>query len=357
MVWHLGLCGKMEKKLSKFYNNKRVLITGHTGFKGAWLSSVLVELGAKVAGVALKAEVQSMYNEIKLDNNIKSYILDIRDFDSLMNVFIEFQPEIVFHLAAQPLVLASYENPRYTYDVNVMGTVNVLECVRLTKSVKSLVNVTTDKVYKNIEDANYFYNENDELNGRDPYSNSKSCSELVTSAYIKSFFENVSVSTCRAGNVIGGGDFSSNRIVPDCIRAFFGCTPLILRFPNSIRPYQFVLEPVIFYIILAMEQYYCVTFASSYNIGPASNDCITTLELVQLINNELNNKIEVLVSNNNHEYEANFLKLDSSKAARKFCWIPKLNINETVKLVISWYCSEDKILTTKNQIRYYLGKL
>ena len=230
--------------MKSFYKGKKVLVTGHTGFKGSWLCSILLECGAEVCGIGLQPNTDpALFNLLDLENRIQSHILDIRDLQNVKRIFDEFKPEIVFHLAAQPLVIDSYKNPVYTFDVNVIGTVNILECIRLNPCVKSFVNVTTDKVYENQEQENYGYVETDRLNGYDPYSNSKSCSELVTASYCKSFFSdrNLAVSTCRAGNVIGGGDFSENRIVPDCIKYTVKTIPIIVRNPNSVRPYQHVL--------------------------------------------------------------------------------------------------------------------
>ena len=232
-----------------FYKNKKILITGHTGFKGSWLCKILLESGADVTGYSLEVPDSSLFNKINLNAQMKSIIGDIRDFEKLEKIFRQTNPEIVFHLAAQPIVRESYENPMYTYETNVMGTVNILECVRNQLSVKSVLNVTTDKVYKNNE-WEWGYRENEELDGFDPYSNSKSCSELITNTYKRSFFENrqIGVSTARAGNVIGGGDFAKDRIIPDCVRAAINKKNIIVRNPNSIRPYQHVLEPLFAYL-------------------------------------------------------------------------------------------------------------
>ena len=228
-----------------FYKNKKILITGHTGFKGSWLCKILLESGADVTGYSLEVPDSSLFNKINLNAQMKSIIGDIRDFEKLEKIFRQTNPEIVFHLAAQPIVRESYENPMYTYETNVMGTVNILECVRNQLSVKSVLNVTTDKVYKNNE-WEWGYRENEELDGFDPYSNSKSCSELITNTYKRSFFENrqIGVSTARAGNVIGGGDFANDRIIPDCVRAALKKEEIIVRNPYSTRPYQHVLEPL-----------------------------------------------------------------------------------------------------------------
>ena len=254
-----------------FYKGKKVLVTGHTGFKGSWLSKILVLAGAEVTGYSLEPPTNpNLFDMAGLDGKINSVIGDIRDFDKLKKVFDDFKPEIVFHLAAQPIVITSYEQPKYTYETNVMGTVNIMECVRLSDSVKSVLNVTTDKVYKNNEWC-WGYRECEPLDGYDPYSNSKSCSELVTHSYKASFFDktDIAVSTARAGNVIGGGDFADNRIIPDCVRASIAKKPIIVRNPNSTRPYQHVLEPLNAYLMIAEAQYNDKSLQGYYNVGIA----------------------------------------------------------------------------------------
>ena len=268
---------------SEFYKGKKVLITGHTGFKGAWMCRVLQLAGAEVTGFALEAPTNpSLFELCHIADNMNSIIGDVRDLEALKKVFADVQPEIVIHMAAQPLVRESYQNPVYTYEANVMGTVNIMECVRLNPCVKSFVNVTTDKVYLNKE-WEWGYRENEELNGYDPYSNSKSCSELVTSSYLKSFFQNsdTAITTCRAGNVIGGGDFAADRIIPDCIRSVEKGEDIIVRNPFSTRPYQHVLEPVVTYLNIAEKQYVDKSLAGNYNIGPDDTDCWATDELVE----------------------------------------------------------------------------
>lgn len=267
-----------------FYKNKKVLVTGHSGFKGAWMCKVLEMAGADVTGYALEPPTSpNLFEMADLENKMNSIVGDIRDLNHLKKVFEQTQPEIVIHMAAQPIVRESYRNPVYTYETNVMGTVNVLECIRINSCVKSFINVTTDKVYLNKE-WKWGYRENEELNGFDPYSNSKSCSELVTSSYINSFFQDrdVAITTCRAGNVIGGGDFAVDRIVPDCVRAVENNKDIIIRNPFSIRPYQHVLEPVIAYLMIAKAQYEDKSLAGNYNVGPDDMDCWTTGNLVNL---------------------------------------------------------------------------
>lgn len=347
-----------------FYRGKKVLITGHTGFKGTWMSMVLAMAGAQVTGYALKPPTQpSLYEICGIDSKINSVIGDIRDLSLLMKVFEDTQPEIVIHMAAQPLVRESYANPVYTYETNVMGTVNVLECVRQTKSVKSVINVTTDKVYLNKE-WNWGYRENEELNGFDPYSNSKSCSELVTSSYKNSFFtdRDIAVSTCRAGNVIGGGDFAADRIIPDCLRAAEKGEPIIVRNPYSTRPYQHVLEPVMAYLLIAQKQYDDHSLAGSYNIGPNETDCFTTGELVTLFCDKWNQSHVTQMSwKNVHDggpHEASFLKLDCSLVKNVFGWEPRWNVETAVEKIIEWQLaySEKNGVSEKmyDQIRAYI---
>ena len=322
-----------------FYAGKKVLITGHTGFKGAWLSQALLNAGADVFGYALNPPTQpNLYSLAEIDSNINSVIADIRDLDKLKAVFETAKPEIVFHLAAQPIVKEGYKNPVETYSTNVMGTVNLLECVRITDSVKSVVNVTTDKVYENKEWC-WGYREDDRLNGLDPYSNSKSCSELVTYSYIQSFFKErkLPISTMRAGNVIGGGDFAPNRIIPDCIRSVLKKQKIIVRNPYSIRPYQHVLEPIMSYLLVAKRQYENFNIAGCYNIGPDDKDCITTGELVDIFCNKWADGASWLhQSEINAPHEANFLRLDSSKIKKVLDWKPKWNVNTAIEKTVEW---------------------
>ena len=328
-----------------FYKGKRVLITGHTGFKGAWICRILQMLEADVTGYALKPPTEpNLFNLANIADTMTSIEGDIRDLEYLDKVFKEVKPEIVIHMAAQPIVRESYNNPVYTYDVNVMGTVNILECVRNTDSVKSVINVTTDKVYLNKE-WNWGYRENEELNGYDPYSNSKSCSELVTSSYINSFFKDrdIAVSTCRAGNVIGGGDFATDRIIPDCVRAAIKGEQIIVRNPFSIRPYQHVLEPVTTYLILAQKQYEDKSLVGSYNIGPDEVDCLTTGALVDLFCDEWSRQTGKYIAwLNKHDggpHEANYLKLDCSKIKQTIGWKPRWHIEQTMEKIIEWSVS------------------
>lgn len=328
-----------------FYRDKKVLITGHTGFKGAWMCQVLVDAGASVTGYALEPPTEpSLFKLCKLDEKVHSIIGDVRDLAPLLQVFDDVQPEIVIHMAAQPIVRESYKNPVDTYAINVMGTVNILECVRLHGCVKSFVNVTTDKVYKNREWSKG-YEEDEELNGYDPYSNSKSCSELVTSSYVNSFFERgkyPAITTMRAGNVIGGGDFATDRIIPDCIRAAAKGEEIVVRNPYSTRPYQHVLEPVMAYLMIAKAQYEDPSLASCYNIGPDDVDCFETGKIVDLFCETWNAANKTLSSMSWIErydggpHEANFLKLDSTKLKTTMGWEPRWNLARTMEHIVNW---------------------
>lgn len=321
-----------------WYKGKKVLVTGHTGFKGSWLSYILVKAGAEVTGYSLEAPTKPNLFEIcNVEKRIHSIIGDIRDLKHLKQVFEEVQPEIVLHLAAQPIVRDSYKDPVYTYETNVMGTVNVCECVRLNSCVKSFLNVTTDKVYENRE-WEWGYRENEPLNGFDPYSNSKSCSELVTQSYINSFFKdmNVAVSTARAGNVIGGGDFANDRIVPDCVRAAEMKENIIVRNPHSTRPYQHVLEPLNIYLTIAKAQYEEKRYAGFYNVGPDDRDCITTGELVDFFCDKWGQGLKWVNQYDGGPHEAKFLKLDCSKIKTVFGWRPIWNVETAIEKTVEW---------------------
>lgn len=321
-----------------FYKGKRVLITGHTGFKWAWLCQMLINAGAEVTGYALNPPTKpSLFEIANISGKMNSVIGDIRDLSKLKETFIKTQPEIVFHLAAQPIVRESYKNPVYTYETNVMGTVNICECVRTSDSVKSFLNVTTDKVYLNKE-WEWGYRENEELDGYDPYSNSKSCSELVTHSYINSFFKNmnIAVSTARAGNVIGGGDFASDRIIPDCIRAAIKHEDIVVRNPFSTRPYQHVLEPIYAYLMIAQKQYEDIKYAGYYNVGPDDRDCFQTGALVDLFVKHWGEGMKWIDKYDGGPHEANFLKLDCSKLKKTFGWQPHWDLNIAIEKVVEW---------------------
>ena len=345
-----------------FYNGKTVLVTGHTGFKGSWMCKVLAMHGAKVIGYAKEAPTTpSLFEEAKLAQEITSVIGDIRDLAKLTETMNKYRPEIVIHMAAQPIVRESYADPVYTYETNVMGTVNICEAVRLCDSVKSFVNVTTDKVYLNNE-WEWGYRETDALDGYDPYSNSKSCSELVTSSYKKSFFNSrdIAVSTCRAGNVIGGGDFAPDRIIPDCVRAMEKNSEIIVRNPYSTRPYQHVLEPVVTYLTLAARQYNDHSLAGCYNIGPDDCDCVETGELVDIFCKAWGGSASWKnVAEANAPHEANFLKLDCSKIKSAMKWSPRWHIADAIEKTVEWskahIAGENVKSVMAKQINEYLG--
>lgn len=321
-----------------FYKGKKVFVTGHTGFKGSWLCKILANVGAEVTGFSLNPPTSpSLFEIAGIEQDVHSVIGDIRDYDSLKKAFDEAQPEIVFHLAAQPIVRDSYKDPVCTYETNVMGTVNILECVRNGNCVKSFVNVTTDKVYLNKEWI-WGYRENEELDGYDPYSNSKSCSELVTHSYKNSFFNDgvIAISTARAGNVIGGGDFANDRIIPDSIRAAIKHEDIIVRNPFSTRPYQHVLEPLYAYLMIAARQYEDGKYAGYYNVGPDEQDCFQTGALVDIFVKYWGDGVKWVNKFDGGPHEANFLKLDCSKLKTTFDWKPHWNLDKAMEKVVEW---------------------
>ncbi len=318
-----------------FYKGKKVFVTGHTGFKGSWLCRILISAGAEVTGYSLTPPTTpNLFDIADIKPHINSVIGDIRDFETLKKAYDNADPEIVFHLAAQPIVRDSYKEPAYTYETNVMGTVNLLECVRLSANPpKSVLNVTTDKVYKNNE-WSWGYRENEPLDGFDPYSNSKSCSELVTHSYKVSFLDEmgIAVSTARAGNVIGGGDFANDRIIPDCVRAAKNKETIIVRNPYSTRPYQHVLEPLAAYLMIAAKQYEDIKYADYYNVGPDECDCVTTGDLVTLFCEKFGEGMKWENKAVGGPHEANFLKLDCSKLKSVFSWKPRWHIEECMEM-------------------------
>lgn len=350
----------MAMTLSGFYKGKKVFVTGSTGFKGAWLCMVLKYLGAEVMGYALEPPTDpSAFGIMGVSDDIRQITGDVRDLDALSKEMKAFAPDIVIHMAAQPLVRESYADPVYTYDVNVMGTVNVLESIRRCDSVRSAVNVTTDKVYKNNEWC-WGYRENDALDGYDPYSNSKSCSELVTAAFKRSFLDGkgIAVSACRAGNVIGGGDFAKDRIVPDCYRALSENRKIILRNPASIRPYQHVLEPLFAYLAVAMAQYEDKELAGCYNIGPDEQGCVTTKEIAERFCSAWGREDGWEIRQDpNAVHEANFLRLDCSLLRSKLGIDTYLNANAAVTMAVEWYKAYHEGGDVKRialeQIKYY----
>lgn len=351
----------MVKDLREFYQGKRVLITGHTGFKGTWLTRTLLMLGANVSGYALDVPTNpSLFAMTDTSSKIQDIRGDVRDLVNLKSTFDLVNPEIVFHLAAQPIVRQSYLDPVETYSTNVMGTVHVLENVRQSRSVKSVVNVTTDKVYENKEWI-WGYREHENLCGHDPYSNSKSCSELVTYSYRNAFFydeDAPSISTARSGNVIGGGDFAKDRIIPDSVRAVMDGEPLTVRNPGSIRPYQHVLECLSGYLLLAMLQYSDKNLEGAYNFGPDEHGCVSTGTLADLFYDAWGSG-SWLIRGDGGPHEATFLRLDCSKAKQNLGWTPRWGIDEAVRHAVSWYknyqSDADMHESTDAQIGEYFG--
>ncbi len=324
--------------MSDFFKNKTILLTGHTGFKGTWLSIMLEMAGARVVGYALKPPAgENLFQLSGAGKGMTDLEGDIRDYQNLKSVFDKYQPELVIHMAAQPIVRESYENPVYTYETNVMGTVHLLECVRNTESVSSVLNVTTDKVYENREWI-WGYRETDPLDGYDPYSNSKSCSELVTHSYKKSFFDNrnIAVSTARAGNVIGGGDFAKDRIIPDCVRAALAKEEIMLRNPYSIRPFQHVLEPLTAYLEIVEQQAKEPGKQGYYNVGPDEEDCITVGELTDLFCRSWGEGLSWKNLCEEGPHEASFLKLDCSLVKARMDWKPRWQIQTAVEKTVEW---------------------
>lgn len=352
------------REIENFFQKKRVFVTGHTGFKGAWLCKILLMAGADVYGYSLEPPTSpSVFELLDISGKMHSEIGDIRDFAKLKSCMEIARPECVFHLAAQPIVRESYRIPRETFETNIMGTVNVLECIRRIPGIKSFLNVTTDKVYENHDMKNHAFAEDEKLDGHDPYSNSKSCSELVTHSYQKSFFfeeGTAAVSTVRAGNVIGGGDFAIDRIIPDCVRAVIKGENINIRNPYSIRPYQHVLEPLSIYLMIVMEQIRNPELAGYYNVGPDREDCVTTGALADLFTEYWGDNVKW---NNLHEenapHEASFLQLDCTKLKKTFDWSPVWHIDNTVKATVEWYKAwnnrEDLNAITEKQVREFYG--
>lgn len=353
-------------KLQNFYKGKKVLVTGHTGFKGAWLSQILVNFGAKVCGYSLEPNTTpNLFSVFDLEKKIDHRIGDIRKIKIFDKVVKEFEPDIIFHLAAQPLVRDSYDDPIYTYETNVMGTANVLESVRLNQT-KAAVIITTDKVYRNLE-KDIAYKEEDPLGGHDPYSNSKACADLIVDSYIKSFFNPndygnkhfSAVASARAGNVIGGGDWAKDRLIPDAVRAFLSeNVDLVIRKPKAIRPWQHVFEPLYGYLILGKELFEGnVAAIGSWNFGPSDDD-MQTVESVLGLTIAYLAKGKYIVKEDHSKHEATNLKLNNNKAISKLGWKPKMNLEEAIKSTCSWYGAfynkkEDIILFSNNQIKEY----
>lgn len=323
-----------------FWQGKRVFLTGHTGFKGGWLSLWLQTMGAEVHGYALEPPTETnLFTTARVEEGMADSIIDdIRNFENLKASMQSVQPEVVFHLAAQPLVRYSYAEPAETYATNVMGTVNLLEAVRSCQSVKVVVNVTTDKCYENREWI-WGYRENEPMGGNDPYSSSKACSELVTAAYRSSFFDQaqIAISTVRAGNVIGGGDWAKDRLIPDFLRAIDAGEKLMIRSPQAIRPWQHVLEPLSGYLMLAERLYTDrAAFAESWNFGPADEDARSVRWIVECLT-AMRPDIVWESDNSSQPHEANYLKLDSSKAHTKLGWRPRWDLKTALLKTMEWH--------------------
>ncbi|HUN53785.1 MAG TPA: CDP-glucose 4,6-dehydratase [Smithella sp.] len=331
----------MRNVSNKFWKGKKVFVTGHTGFKGSWLSFWLWKMGTNITGYALNPPTKpGLFELLKLKSKIKSVHGDVRDLNGLKKHIGE--AEIVFHLAAQPLVLESYKNPIDTYATNVMGTINLLEALRENKTLKAIVNVTTDKCYENRENPQIAYKENEPMGGFDPYSNSKACSELVTDSYRKSFYNSgtkIGIATARAGNVIGGGDFAADRLIPDCIRGVMRGEKIIVRNPDSTRPWQHVLEPLAGYLMLAESLYTSPQeFSTGWNFGPKEKDAKPVLKIIDTFCKFWGSNAEYEIKKDpNAPHEANYLRLDSSKALKKLLWKPRWNSETAVKKVVEWY--------------------
>ena len=359
----MKLHGENGKMLNNnFWKNKKVYLTGHTGFKGSWFSMLLYLLGAKVKGFALKPKGKnSLFNIIDIETKIISEFGDIRDFQHLKKSILEFQPDIVFHLAAQPLVIESYHNPLETYQTNVIGTLNLLEILRTCNSIKSIVNITTDKCYENKETI-WGYRENDRLGGLDPYSNSKTCSEFISRTYYKSFFENknIGLSTARAGNVIGGGDWGNHRLLPDILDSFSNNKLLKIRNPSSVRPWQHVLEPLSGYLVLAEKMYFKPKrYSESWNFGPKDCNFKSVIWILKEIE-KFWKKGNWIIEKNINISETELLKLDISKSTSLLNWSPKWNINKTLDLTVNWHkswlSSENMFDVCLLEIKKYFGE-
>ncbi len=328
------------KELYNFYKGKKIFLTGHTGFKGAWLSQILINMGAKVVGYSLAPEEKkSLFDLLDIQRDVESNIYDIRDYDSLVKCIKNSKPDIVFHLAAQALVRDSYNAPINNYSTNVIGTVNLFEAIRKADVTRAIINVTSDKCYENKEWC-WSYRENDRLGGHDPYSASKACSELVTVSYRKSFFEEmrIGLASARAGNVVGGGDFSKYRIIPDIVRAIEENERVCLRSPESIRPWQLVLDILYGYLILGKKLYDNPEgFSQAYNFGPLNNKQVTVKELSTIFIENIDNSISQIYQKDTNFHESSMLKLDPSKSIKELNWAPKYNINEVLQLTAQWY--------------------
>ena len=344
----------MINSLKSFWKNKRIFLTGHTGFKGSWLSIFLNSLGARVAGYSLRPSQKiNLFDLAKINGFLdESIIGDIRDYNKLKKSILNYSPDFIIHMAAQPLVIDSYKDPKYTYEVNTLGTVNILNILNEVNFIKSALIITTDKVYYNDNKKNY-YKENDRLGGFDPYSNSKSCAELVVNSYNNSFLKkkNILVATARAGNVIGGGDFSKNRILPDYFRSLSTNKKLILRSPNSIRPWQHILDPLHGYLLLLMKLHKREKFIEkSFNFGPNKSNNKSVLDIINLINEEFDDSVKVIKINKKSTkyYESKVLMLNSYRSKKTLNWKPRYNLEQSIKLISMWH---KEFLAKKNVLK------
>ena len=344
-----------------FWKNKKVFITGSSGFKGSWLTFWLIKLGADVCGYSLsKNENNLLFNKLKIEKNSEQIFADIRDFENLKKSINKFKPEIIIHMAAQSLVRESFEKPIYTFETNIIGTANLLEISKQLNNIKSILVITSDKCYENVE-KNISYKETDKMGGHDPYSASKGCTEIISASYYRSFFKDrndVSLATARAGNVIGGGDWAIDRLIPDFVRAIKNKSPLEIRYPNSLRPWQYVLEPLRGYLMLIEKQHENKSkFSEAWNFGPYEENTISVKKLIDNLNLLIKNKLKINYSTKIEYHEAGILKLDSSKASKLIKWDPLLNLDTSLKYTIEWYLAyldnEDIELFTLYQIHKY----
>ena len=347
--------------MKNFFKNKNILVTGHTGFKGAWLSFILLSMGARVSGISLKPNDKrgNLYKVFKLKNSMKSYYVDLRNIKKLSNTIKKVNPDMIFHLAAQPYVLKSYENPIETISSNIIGLANLLEASRGLKKLKAILNVTTDKCYENLE-QNIPFKESDRLGGKDIYSASKACSEIISKSYFQSFFEdlNINLSTARAGNIIGGGDFGENRLVPDLIEAVEKNKFLYVRSPNSVRPWQHVFDVLNGYMILMKRSYTRKSGFESFNFSPKVRQVIKVKNVVGLLSSQLDYK-KIKYKHIKSKKESNILRLNPTSAKKILKWECKYNINECIEKTAIWYSAylrkEDMILYSKKEINNFFN--
>ena len=347
--------------MKNFFKNKNILVTGHTGFKGAWLSMILLSMGARVSGISLKPQNKrgNLYKIFELKSSMKSYYVDLRNINKLNNTIKKVNPDMIFHLAAQPYVLRSYKNPIETISSNIMGLANLLEACRGLKNIKAILNVTTDKCYENLE-QNIPFKESDRLGGKDIYSASKACSEIISKSYFQSFFQDldINLSTARAGNIIGGGDFGEDRIVPDLIESVEKSKFLNVRSPNSVRPWQHVFDVLNGYMILMKRSFNRRSSFESFNFSPKSRQVVKVKNVVDLLSSQLNFK-KIKYKKIKTKKESIILRLNPNNAKQILKWECKYNINECIKKTASWYSAylrkEDMILYSKKEINDFFN--